>query len=126
MYVATGEPKIKPEKRLLGYLRRCEEDPCYDAILKFHHDHLDLMRRAKGSKNKHQAWEGGYIDHLVECMMIGELTYENLECIREIPFESLTFRSPFTEFAAESLYFPKESLVAKRTRLRPNLFRVVR
>jgi hypothetical protein len=36
------------------------------------------------------------------------------------------FQNIYRSSAAESPYFPKESLVAKRTRLRPNLFRVVR
>ena len=78
---------MNQHERLLDYLSQCNCRSDYDGIMKFHNDHADLIKKAKGSAKKHQAWPGGYVDHLVECMMIGELTYENLAWIRRVPFE---------------------------------------
>lgn len=74
-------------KRLLSYLKKCEELPDYDGIIKFHYDYEDFIKTAKGSKKKHQAWQGGYVDHLVECMMIGDMMYERFEWVRPLAFD---------------------------------------
>lgn len=39
-----------------------------------------------GSTAKHQAWEGGYIDHLIEVMNIGVLLYNALDKKRRLKF----------------------------------------
>jgi len=33
---------------------------------------------ARGSKTKHQAWEGGYLDHIIETMNLAILFYDSL------------------------------------------------
>lgn len=72
---------------LMIHLNACKELPDYDGIMVFHEDFKDLICKAKGSKSKHQAWEGGYVDHLVECMNIGEVMYRALqEEIRPVEF----------------------------------------
>lgn len=38
----------------------------------FHMEHLELINASRGSNCKHQAWEGGYRDHLEQCMEIAE------------------------------------------------------
>ncbi|KKT28176.1 MAG: hypothetical protein UW14_C0013G0025 [Candidatus Yanofskybacteria bacterium GW2011_GWA2_44_10] len=39
-----------------------------------------------GSINKHQAWPGGYKDHIQEVMNIAELLFDSLSKLRELPF----------------------------------------
>jgi len=80
--VSVGNYKV-----LMKFLRACEDQSYYDGLLRFHHDHEQLIKKAKGSKKKHQAWEGGYVDHLVECLLIGETMYEGLAWLRDLPFE---------------------------------------
>lgn len=49
-----------------------EFDERSDAVLKYHLTHLPLMLRAKGSSSKHQAWEGGYYDHIYDLLEIAQ------------------------------------------------------
>lgn len=39
-----------------------------------------------GSISKHQAWKGGYLDHILEAMNIGLLLYNTLNSKRRLPF----------------------------------------
>jgi hypothetical protein len=74
-------------EKLMSFLGDLDgEDGC-EGLMKFHADHEALIRDAKGSKSKHQAWPGGYLDHLVECLTIGDEMWNGLGCIRELPFE---------------------------------------
>ncbi|MFA5857332.1 MAG: hypothetical protein WC867_08270 [Candidatus Pacearchaeota archaeon] len=41
-------------------------------------DNKELFRIAKGSKTKHQAWQGGYLDHITETMNLARLFYDSL------------------------------------------------
>lgn len=52
-------------------------------VLKENHE---LFYKAKGSSSNHQAWKGGYIDHLTEIMNIAVLIYEPLNENRKLPF----------------------------------------
>lgn len=44
------------------------------------------MYIARGSKCKHQAWEGGYIDHVTEVMNLAINMYEQFMSYRPLPF----------------------------------------
>src|SRR5208282_6376755 len=46
-----------------------------DAFEKLLDDHRSLFYAAKGSSKNHQAWEGGYISHVVETMNIAKWLY---------------------------------------------------
>ncbi len=46
----------------------------------------ELFDRARGSKTKHQAWEGGYLDHVIETCNIGLVLYDTLSALRPLPF----------------------------------------
>ena len=46
----------------------------------------DLFRRARGSSHNHQAWKGGYLDHVTEVMNIARLLYKPLDAARRLPF----------------------------------------
>lgn len=41
---------------------------------------------AKGSSHKHHNWEGGYIDHVTECLNIAITLFESLNTFRTLPF----------------------------------------
>jgi hypothetical protein len=45
-----------------------------------------LFNTSKGSALKHQAWKGGYRDHITEVMNIALQTFYALKKIRQLPF----------------------------------------
>lgn len=45
-----------------------------------------LFKRALGSANNHQAWRGGYLDHVTETMNWGFVLYKTISGIRALPF----------------------------------------
>ena len=54
------------------------DDPRRDAIQRFHADHAQLFSTAKGSAEKHQAWPGGYLDHIGSCFRLAASAYSAL------------------------------------------------
>lgn len=48
--------------------------------------HRDLFLKTQGSTNNHQAWLGGYDDHIKEIMNIAKATYELFNSLRPLPF----------------------------------------
>jgi len=56
-----------------------------DAFEKLLDDHRSLFYSAKGSSGNHQAWEGGYIGHIVETMNIAKWLYRTSP--RTLPFK---------------------------------------
>jgi|APCry1669188879_1035177.scaffolds.fasta_scaffold02692_6 hypothetical protein len=73
-------------QKLIKYLESLEDER-KEFILKFHKDHLPLMLEAKGSMCNHQAWKGGYLDHIQECFNIAESIYGALCKIHSLPFK---------------------------------------
>jgi len=49
-------------------------------------DNKDIFEKAKGSNVKHQAWEGGYLDHIIDIMNIAVRLYDKLNECRPLPF----------------------------------------
>lgn len=72
-------------KRVTEYLEALN-DPRREAVLRFHRKHEALAKVAKGSAVKHQAWAGGYLDHLGEIFRIAEKIYISLTAIRNVPY----------------------------------------
>lgn len=72
-------------KRALDFLQEIE-DPRREALLKFHATHKSEIELSWGSKSKHQAWTGGYLDHLAEIFRIAESIYHSLSEQRTLPF----------------------------------------
>jgi len=75
--VHVGE--ITSDDLLSAMLDRVDEER-KNGITKFHRDFEDLMAIAQGSASKHQAWEGGYLDHIMNCIELsGKLdhTYDS-------------------------------------------------
>lgn len=62
------------------------KDPIRDKLLCMMKDNQELFFKSKGSATKHQAWEGGYIDHITECCNIAIKLYETLNTLRPLPF----------------------------------------
>ena len=51
------------------------ESPNREAVLRLWNDHARLFEQAPGSKMKHQAWSGGYLDHVSEAMNMATVLY---------------------------------------------------
>ncbi len=49
-------------------------------------DHFMLVMDAPGSTGNHQAWQGGYVDHVTETMNIATQMYFKFEELRGLPF----------------------------------------
>lgn len=49
-------------------------------------DNKKLFTNARGSRHKHQAWPGGYLDHITETMNIAILIFNPLNKFRKLPF----------------------------------------
>lgn len=67
------------------------------AILSFYHDYKDVLHYGAGSSHNHQAWDGGYADHIAECLRINFVTFDGLSTIRSLDFT--------IEEAAMALFF---------------------
>lgn len=62
------------------------DEPNRSRCYEFLDDNKELLEKAVGSKANHQAWAGGYIDHVTEIMNIAVVLYEPLNEKRELPF----------------------------------------
>lgn len=69
-------------KKLLGMI----EEPNGSLCSKVLQDNYDLFSKASGSTHNHQAWEGGYLDHLTEIMNIAVLLFKPLNEARTLSF----------------------------------------
>jgi hypothetical protein len=49
-------------------------------------ENRELFQHVQGSSHNHQAWEGGYLDHVTEVMNIGRVLYFLLSSLRPLPF----------------------------------------
>jgi len=49
-------------------------------------DHRALFATVQGSTHNHQAWRGGYLDHVSEVMNIASVLYDQLGALRPLPF----------------------------------------
>lgn len=47
----------------------------------------NIFTKAPGSKVKHQAWEGGYVQHLCQCMAVAEFLYEPIKKVGGLDFD---------------------------------------
>lgn len=77
---------MKPEYRTTEQLLGLIEEPNRSACLRLYSDNLKLMQTVQGSTNNHQAWRGGYHDHVQEIMNIAVGVYEMLSARRPLPF----------------------------------------
>jgi len=73
------------QKNLPQFLKEID-DPRQEIIFKIYNDYKDLFHYAAGSTFNHQAWEGGYTDHILECLRVNDVTYDALKTIRPLNF----------------------------------------
>jgi hypothetical protein len=66
-------------------LRRVDE-PYRSAFRRLLDEHDELFRAARGSSHNHQAWIGGYADHVREVMNTAVVLYDALDRRRPLPF----------------------------------------
>lgn len=62
------------------------DEPNRGACVKILNDNKKLFQLVQGSPNNHQAWPGGYYDHVQEAMNIAVVLYERLDSLRQLPF----------------------------------------
>ena len=49
-------------------------------------DHRALFATVPGSTHNHQAWRGGYLDHVCEVMNIARVLHDQFSALRPLPF----------------------------------------
>jgi len=62
------------------------DEPNRDACTRILTENRKLFQTVQGSTNNHQAWPGGYFDHVQEIMNIVIVLYERFNLIRPLPF----------------------------------------
>jgi hypothetical protein len=62
------------------------DQPYRSAFQQLLAQHDALFRAARGSSHNHQAWAGGYADHVREVMNIAVALYDALGQLRSLPF----------------------------------------
>lgn len=55
-------------------------------LLQIMQDYIENFSEARGSSHNHQAWEGGYVEHVVETMNIACQQYVWMRRARKLPF----------------------------------------
>lgn len=77
---------MQPPYRQIEQLITMIDEPNRSACFKILSDNHNLFQTVQGSTNNHQAWKGGYFDHVQEVMNIAVILYERLHPIRPLPF----------------------------------------
>ena len=63
-----------------------DDSPEQKACFKILSDNRKLFQTIQGSTNNHQAWAGGYWDHVQEVMNIAIVLYRSLSAVRALTF----------------------------------------
>lgn len=64
----------------------CIAEPNQSRCAAIYRDNREAFESAPGSRRNHQAWPGGYIDHVEETMQIASDLWETLNTRRSLPF----------------------------------------
>ena len=67
---------------IIGLIEPSNGDSCRRIL----EENYKLFSKAPGSSHNHQAWEGGYLDHVTEVCNIAIALYEPLDSRRKLPF----------------------------------------
>jgi hypothetical protein len=62
------------------------DEPNRSACARIVADHRELFATVPGSTHNHQAWRGGYLDHVSEVMNIANVLYDRFAELRPLPF----------------------------------------
>ena len=77
---------MKPKYHTLNELIGMIEEPNGSICRGMLDENQVLFTAARGSKHNHQAWRGGYLDHITEIMNIAVILYTPLNEARPLPF----------------------------------------
>lgn len=95
------------------------DDPRKDILLQIYDDNRNLFHYAHGSSHNHQAWDGGYADHIADTLRINTSTYNAMEKdIRNLPFShaSAAIALFFHDIEKPFRYAPDDHKEANRYR----------
>ena len=76
----------QPKYHSLFELVSLIDEPNQVAILRFINANRAVLQEACGSSHNHQAWKGGWWDHITEVMNIAVVLYPVLNALRPLPF----------------------------------------
>lgn len=62
------------------------DEPNRTACARILSDHRQLFATVQGSTHNHQAWRGGYLDHVTDAMNVAVLLHEEMSALRPLPF----------------------------------------
>ncbi len=79
-------PEQQPPYRDIPELVEMIDEPYRSACLRILADHTPRMQQASGSSRNHQPWEGGYWDHIRDCMNLASVYYDVDSALRPLPF----------------------------------------
>lgn len=79
-------PRMKPPYYTIEQLLGKIDEPNRSACLRMFFENRKLFQTVQGSTNNHQAWKGGYADHIQEVMNIAALQYWLMSALRPLPF----------------------------------------
>lgn len=82
-YALGAQPAYYP---LPEIIRRFVDGPRASAFLRLLDDNRQLFQTVQGSTNNHQAWPGGYYDHVEDGENVIVLLYTVLNACRPLPF----------------------------------------
>lgn len=77
---------MKPNYYTIKQMIEMIDEPNRTACSRILTENQKLFQMVQGSTNNHQAWLGGYFDHIQEIMNIAVVLYERLNSIRSLPF----------------------------------------
>ncbi len=58
-----------------------------EACREIYAEYKELFQSAPGSSHNHQAWPGGYEDHVTEAMNLASALFDTLDAARALPFD---------------------------------------
>jgi hypothetical protein len=76
------KPPYYTAEEMIGMIDEPNQTACFNIL----RDNRKLFQTVQGSTHNHQAWRGGYIDHVQEIMNYAILLYGNMSMVRPLPF----------------------------------------
>ncbi len=69
-------------ERMIGMI----DEPNRSTCLRILNDHKKLFQKVQGASHNHQAWPGGYFDHVQEAMNLAIVFFHQMNALRPLPF----------------------------------------
>ncbi len=78
---------MSPAYHSLENLIEIIDEPNRSICKKILNENRELFQLVQGSSHNHQAWKGGYFDHIQDVMNIGLVLFKQLDQLRPLPFK---------------------------------------